>query len=307
MHIAEEIILWHLSKRSLIRSNKFPPYIQFAKLGRYHLATAVQSLDKSKVIQANAVTGMSSSVSKARLKCLSEWKERTLVVQLQHSLPLQFRFGSDGCAAFPIIPWRPQYAAERSKQNAMAEAIERNVWLKWWRLQSSAEAIKIPHSYKISVLMELSSLADSIKAEEFSIFSPSFKMSGKNEFELIVIYLKLKGQGYVSGAAAGKIYERSTTFERAFSELYRHFMAFDRCANVNLRKNLSVYEKRLVFFGEGSGNTLVEERLNRTSSKSKIVLETPVLYQLVDGGFVFNQCQFQDHDKFISDELALCL
>lgn len=299
-------IIWLLVRLYLKYWKQFPEFIQVAKVGSHFVVSADSAFRTGGFITPSTSTGMSSLFGIARLKCTSEWIERIIVKKLRNKHPKRFEFGSDGCAAYPIIPGYKEKGRLQTRKNAIAESIERFVWLKWWRHLGSKHDLKLSASARNFFFNEFQSCLNGLEIEDIHFILPHFESKDFENYEVIVGYVKLRGMGFISGAACGLGKERKDSMSRATSEIKRHLMAFERMTNIPDYKPISFYEKRLLYFGTGKGNHLVLRRLS-SRELNPVKLPNSSLYELEMYGYHFSHHKFESHSKFISDNLELCL
>jgi hypothetical protein len=138
------------------------------------------------------------------------------------------------------------------------------------------------------------------------IIKPSFKESS---VEVQILIGKIKDKGYISGGACGFVQDSTNTFNRGMDELYRHGFAYLRSIEKNIEP-VSLYEKRLLFFSSGAGNSIVEARLSQNGLKEislpELLIDSPVR-SIFDGYHVY-RCYFKNQPPFVGGNMErLCL
>lgn len=282
-----------------------PKRIDLSKIGnRYWCVASDFEIDSISVMNEDVTTGFSNDKETSVLKALSERTERKAFLNgfKENVLSCQTE-RSDGFAAMP-----DGLAAERVRQNALNEAIERYAWAYWWdNTEIAFSKTEISEdSFLIQDSEYLKDVFKKLEIEQLFVVEPKISNQGK---VVKILFAKMKGSGFVSGGACGQTSESQEVFLRSFDELYRHGFAYKR----SLAKKIEVasfYEKRLQFFASGLGNQIVADRLNIFGEK-EIVLPTLKIDDAIPSpfqGFKVHRCYFEDQPPFVGGALErLCL
>lgn len=252
----------------------------------------------SKFISEFVAMGVDRDANVALLKALTEFLERQLSRE-SRDFAAYLTERSDGFAAFPVYS-DILYSKRRARKNALAEAVERYAWANWWDDPSV--------SFKIEAVM----------GEDFRALVVEFKLKSlrlisvptNKDFMLSILIAENEAGGFVTGGAAGLHSDKNETLSRAFGELLRHLIVYDKMKSSE-RLDLSFYERRLWGFANGEWSELVHKRLN---SDSKRVLELPSL--LIDQAIShihadvisIHRCLFHNQPIFMGGALErLCI
>lgn len=294
--------------KALKLKGHMPPSIELGELGPY---TVVNILDQDKssmdFLAGNVCTGMSKISEIAWLKALNEWIERKAFLENKAKVPTRFSRESDGCAAYSHTIVGRRTAKKLARANALDEALERFVWGAWWDQKSSAD-IKILNTDS-SYMTILKSIADNnITPHHLYVIAPKF--DNYTSRQVLILFLSLKGGGFISGGACGSIHESENTFERAFVELLRHFIGYSRMCKSTLEP-ISFYDRRLFFFAKGRGDNLVWDRLRSKNQEiikiSKIEYDSILDHPLKEISTV-HHIQFENPPYFLEGPLErLCI
>lgn len=264
--------------------------------------------DKSKIISENSTTGFSDDGNVALLKALSERVERLAFREgYENKISSCMTERSDGFAAYPLFY---QNAKVKARASALAEAVERYVWAKWWDDESIAFALDSISIYanKYKVLPYVDTVKSQCDLEEIFVIEP--KVENSNRFSVVILFGRLKFGGFISGGACGDIDDTKQILLRSIDELYRHGLAIKKIS-LECTEPGTFYEKRLVYFGFGHGNHLIRKRLEANGSKSivlpELAIDTVVNHKLQDL-FHVHRCYFENQPAFVGGELErLCL
>ncbi len=287
--------------------NQLPKNMDVSKVGdRYWFVC--HDDDKSKIISENSTTGFSDDGNIALLKALSERVER-----------LAFRSGfgnkitscmterSDGFAAYPLFY---QNAESKARESALAEAVERYVWAKWWDDEATAFKLETisDNQNESEILAHAAVVKNQCGLEEIFLIEP--KIENSNGLSVVILFGRLKSGGFISGGACGAFNDTKQILLRSLDELYRHGLAIEKIRLENLEP-ATFYEKRLVYFGLGYGNDLIRKRLEAKGSKSiflpRLEINEVVKHELHDL-FQVHRCYFENQPPFIGGALErLCL
>jgi hypothetical protein len=286
------------------------PSMEISKLGPLTFVTSFA--ERPSDIMANSATcGVSSDSETAAMKALVEFYERRVFAEgIRRGDTVCSRTHSDGVASYPIIECL-DYVKE-ARNRAYAEAWERYVWANWWDNDEYAHKYysfeSSDHSNLENVKQTIEELGKIIPIESLQVIEP---ITGNKDLQIIILFLKMRDLGYISGGAAGVVGQPSDIFIAALSELIRHGIAVKRFLKTK-KLPKSFYEKRLMFFGCGDGNRLVEERLHKVGKKiintpkleHDCEIETTSLKNLI----YTHRCLFEGQPPFVDGKLErLCL
>lgn len=285
------------------------PKLQISSVGGLSFAAAFDGIPTTIMVN-EASAGVDFDPDLAVTKALVEYLERMAFLDgIDNEDPICERLHSDGIAAFPLSNPEARFLARR---NAYSEAVERFVWASWWDNKNIGhESIDLTQTD----FLNEKKIADTMKKFEnilpISATTMVEPLFDDPDHSLIILFSKIKGYGYISGGAAGLKTNRRETFIRALSELIRHGIAISRFINLKVDA-ATFYERRLLFFGLGHGNHLVEDRLN---IKSREVLRLPELAiddeiksVKTDGLIATHRCLFVEQPPFVDGILErLCL
>jgi len=253
----------------------------------------------------DVATGVDSNEDTALLKALVEHFERIAFKELysRHGAFSEVS-SSDGFAAFPTTSVN---ALSIARKNALAEAIERYVWSFWWDENTAASVRQVTLSdLDVATRELLGFMAESSKVESIFLVQP--QVNNYSEYSTIILFARYKSGGFVSGGATGETFDK--TIFRAASELIRHYLAMGKFKDTGMEPT-TFYEKRLVYFGSGRGDSLVERRLKNKSGFSvelpNLSVDRPVDYSY-SGVVAVHHCRFEGQHPFVGGELErLCL
>jgi len=291
--------------KTLKQQNQMPARIDFSVVGdRYWCVVSDNSTDKQSVINEDVFTGFSEEKEIALLKALSERIERYSFIEGHKNKDVACSTErSDGFAALPS-----SFSKNDLRANALHEAIERFTWATWWdnfniafeTSEIKATDIKIQNSEYIKTVFS------DLNLEFIKIIKPTILASS---FDVQILIGKIRDKGYISGGACGSTQNSANTFNRGMDELYRHGFAYLRSIKKNI-KPLSLYEKRLLFFASGSGNLIVEERLNQKGLSKiylpELLIDSPVKTKFE--GYQVYRCYFKDQPPFVGGDMErFCL
>ncbi len=287
------------------------PRLEISTLAGLNFVSAFDERPTS-VMSNDSTAGVDFDPSVAVTKALVEYFERKVFAEgVANGDPKCVRRHSDGVASFPRSDAK---AHQFARQNALCEAIERFVWAKWWDnpriafTQNPVESFDFARERELAVTLR--QLRGHLNLESIDILEPSFSMG--SEFKVFILLARVAGQGFLTGGAAGHRGAPREIFVRGLSELIRHGQALRRFQEQKLDPT-TFYERRLLYFGLGSGNELVRQRLSRGHSTETIVLpRLEVDGVIVNSKFEFliatHRCLFEDQPPFVDGELErLCL
>lgn len=275
-----------------------PNFLEVSKVAGFTIVNAYLSRT-SEVISDKVFTGMAEGSNDALMKCLSEYVERLAVTEWLRTHVECESHGSDGFAAFPRFM---NIAAERARENAFSEALERYVWATWWDNRNIRSEINEIPFLKDLTLTKLHSI---IPLQKVFRIRPAISSSSH---VLEIYFAKLLDGGFLSGGAAGALGAVDIK-SRAYSELLRHGLAASRFRTNAIVPN-SFYERRLCLFAFGNPR-VVENRLMARGSESvtlpKLSWDEPVHHSLSDL-FAVHKCHFDRQPLFLGGMLErLCL
>lgn len=216
---------------------------------------------------------------------------------------------SDGFAAFPRFDVS---ASAKARASALNEAIERFVWATWWDNAEIAYEIETRSDWSIlecelgpagNMLLEL---RDELDLRRLHLIRPSF--SGFPGKEVIIFVAEL-ATGVITGGACGDSSENISTFLRAASELFRHGLVLVQ--NQPQPEELSLYERRLLYFASAPGIATFRRRITQKGTTS---LELPILSideeipHEFSKSHVVHRCLFEGQPPFVGGDVArMCL
>lgn len=291
-----------------LKSRKaLPKKMDVAKLGERCWFVCHDNEDVN-IISENSTTGFSDDPNIALLKSLSERAERNAFREgHKNSLPSCLTERSDGFAAFPKFY---EGSADKARNSALSEAIERYVWATWWDNHDIGFDLKtigqMSDQYKMTV--HIQTIKDQCDIEEIFVITP--KIENSEDRQVIILFARLRFGGFVSGGACGDVSQEKETLLRAFDELYRHGLALENIKKQDLTPS-SFYEKRLAYFGFGKGNLLIRARLEAQGNESIFLpalrIDEQVPHELEEL-FCVHRCLFVDQPPFIGGDLErFCL
>lgn len=274
-----------------------PQNIQFANWENWTMVSAFSKLDEH-FISENVSMGIDRDPQTALLKALTEFCERKIMNETTDPIA-RLTERSDGFAALPKSYKNSEFKVE---ENAMNEAIERFLWAKWW--DNTSVKYHISNDFTFS---EKEKVFTEFELED--LFTIHVLPSNHNS-SLLILLAKIKDAGYVSGGAAGTIFNKDQVFSRAFGELLRHLIVVKKMRGSE-SKNPTFYEKRLLGFGSGIWNKVVEARLGKTGDVS-ITLPNLSINKTIehpDSDFmILHRCLFVDQPLFMGGQIErLCI
>ncbi len=287
--------------------NQLPKNMDVSKVGdRYWFVCHDEN--KSKIISENSTTGFADDGNIALLKALSEGVERLAFRSgFENKITSCMTERSDGFAAYPLFYGN---AESKARESALAEAVERYVWAKWWDDETIAFKLDSIRNYVIE--QKISSYVATVKyqcgLEEIFVIEP--KVENSSGLAVVILFGRLKSGGFISGGACGSIDDREQILLRSLDELYRHGLAVEKICLENIEP-VTFYEKRLAYFGLGHGDHLIRKRLEAKGNKSiilpKLEIDEVVKHELHDL-FQVHRCYFENQPPFVGGTLErLCL
>ncbi len=287
--------------------NRLPRNMDVSKVGdRYWFVCHDE--DKSKIISENSATGFADVGNIALLKALSERVERLAFRSgYENKLTSCMTERSDGFAAYPLFY---QNAESKARESALAEAVERYVWAKWWDDETIAFKLDSINSSanRHNILPYVATVKNQCGLEEIFIIEP--KIENQRGLVVVILFGCLKSGGFISGGACGLIGDTKQSLLRSLDELYRHGLAIKKIGLENIEP-VTFYEQRLAYFGLGHGNHLIKKRLQAKGRESiilpKLEIDEVVKHELHDL-FQVHRCYFENQPPFVGGALErLCL
>lgn len=285
------------------------PKLQLSNIGDLCFAAAYDDTPKTIVVNESSA-GMDFNPDVAISKALVEYLERKAFFDgISEKNPICDRLHSDGIAAYPRS--NPQ-AGKLARQNAYSEALERYVWASWWDNENIGhDTMNLNQSSfgsDVKIANTMMKFNEILPLELTTVVEPFFDDS---EHYMIILFSKIKGYGYISGGAAGIKNNRRETLIRAMSELIRHGIAIARFLETKVEP-ANFYERRLVFFGLGHGNAIVEHRLKLKYTNilllPELVIDAEIKSKITDNIITTHRCLFKDQPPFVDGKLErLCL
>jgi hypothetical protein len=290
--------------------NLSPLSIQQTTIDNYILSNFVYEIGEN-LITNSVFTGISKDKNLSLTKGLCEFIERNAFKSgIELGLEVCATERSDGFAAYPNYP-DIQTGIAQARANALNEAIERFVWATWWDNNTACDTqILLPESVEEFAPL-LKTINEYTPIETIYKIVPRFTNSvSQMDSQLVIFFVKLKDRGYLSAGAAGLSSDVNSIFQRSFSELLRHSLAYHKYLVNNISPK-SLYEKRLVYFANGEGNSDVDHRL-KNSTEEPVCLPDLKFDQLVPHAFQdlisVYRCLFKNQPPFIGGALErLCL
>ncbi len=213
---------------------------------------------------------------------------------------------SDGFAAFPASS---SHAASTARDKALAEATERFVWARWWDSPAIGHSIHNMNDMNLSTaaLHTLKASLTLIDCNRLLILEPTVEATVQRT---IVLLAENRSGGLVVAGACGPTDSIEETVLRASDELLRHGLALKRMQERRAIPQ-SFYESRLLYFGLGAGNRLVNERLNSRGTESvrlpRLAIDTNIPHSL-DSLVRVHRCLYENQPPFVGGNLErLCL
>jgi len=287
--------------------NQLPKKMDVSKVGdRYWFVC--HDDDKAGLISEASTTGFAEDGSIALLKALSERVERLAFRSgYENKIKSCMTLRSDGFAAYPLFY---ENAEQKARESALAEAVERYVWAKWWddeNISFKFEPIaKFASEHKFAPYVSL--VMDQCGLEEIFVIRPD--VENLNGLSVFILFGRLRSGGFISGGACGSIEDAKHNLMRSLDELYRHGLAIKKVLSEKTEP-VSFYEKRLAYFGLGYGNHLIRKRLEAKGTKlivlPRLEIDEAVQHDLGDL-FQVHRCYFEDQPSFVGEAMErLCL
>lgn len=287
-----------------------PLSIQQSKIENFYLSNFVYETNDN-LITNSIFTGLAADKNLSLIKSLCEFIERNAFKSgFELNLEVCNTERSDGFAAFPNFPDR-RTGLNRSRTNALNEALERYVWATWWDQNTASTIEKVPITYFEEVAPIIGQISKCAPIENIFHIMPHFLDFSENYSpKLVIIFLKIKNLGYISAGAVDIESNFKTVYQRCFAELLRHSLAFNKHLTKNIQPK-SLYEKRLIYFASGKGNSLIDEKLSATSTT---LIRLPSLKydrtipHIFDDLISVHRCIYENQPPFIGGAIErLCL
>ena len=281
--------------------------IEHTQIAEFHWFNLVSEKNES-LISDRVFTGFDKDIDTAFSRAVSEMVERKSFSSGKNAkLRSCATQRSDGFAAFPISS-DLKLAAQKARDNALNEAIERYAWATWWD-QHQIEYIHEKYSTQefcnnFRCLKKLFiELNQKLEFDSIHLIEPGIHDSDK---KLIITVAEFNG-GVVTGGACDDKDKSETILVRAFSELLRHALVVIQ--NKQRPTHLSDYEKRLLFFASETGKCSFYKRISQNGTlKIKLPpLETDTQVPSNKTHYV-HRCLFQNQPPFIDENFErMCL
>jgi len=298
------IVLKNLTK-VLTKKNHSPRHIQVTNVNGRFWCSIFDDLAEGVITDA-VYSGHSNVKETAVLKAHVERLERMAFLEgskTRHFTCLTDR--SDGFAAYPVS----ENCVLEARKNALAEATERLAWSTWWDNPEigheilSVDQLLLTAPYRQSLAM----VTELIGASQLYVVLPKLALT---DFVVVILIAQLKTGGFVSGGACDLKREHGESVLRASDELLRHGLALKRFQSQH-HPPQSFYESRLLYFGLGHGNSLIERRLNSNGKDAvhlpNLAIDSPVPYSLEDVVYV-HRCLYENQPPFVGGRLErFCL
>lgn len=293
--------------RELRQTVNVPKNIQLSRLACGSLASIFND-QSSKIISESVFSGIAQDPETSVLKGLVEFVERRAFTEGRSAgLPICQTERSDGFAAYPRR--MDEDAPSVARENALAEAIERFVWARWWDDTSIGHELREVDELALSP--EETALHDVRRAVQVASIVEIRPKLRDTKFSVIIYFVFIEGGGVLSGGACGSRFEEEKTRYRALGELLRHALAL-RKINIEKLEPESFYERRLAYFGKSlAGSNAARSRI--AASGSDAVTLPPLLFDAevphsLSHLVSVHRCYFEGQPAFVGGELErLCL
>ncbi len=279
--------------------NLMPANIQFSNWNDWHLVSCFDKASSCYISESVAM-GVDKIESVAFLKALTEYCERRFSKEsLDSAAKVTLR--SDGFAAYPVDNISEVNSLKEARNNAFNEALERYLWANWWDNPCIGHKIENWDNADSDRLKNYFSL-QSIKL--ITVVNPTWQKS------LLILLAESTNKGYFTGGAAGSQDGISGTISRAFGELLRHLVVFQRMSKA-VETELTFYEKRLFGFGSGKWNDKVQNRINSYGNQNiivgKLLIDKIISHSNMDIVAV-HRCLFENQPVFMGGDIGrLCI
>lgn len=283
--------------------------IEYSKVSEFYWFNIVETKEDC-LITDRTYTGFDEKLDVAFSKAVSEFIERkTFNSGYSQNLKSCLTERSDGFAAYPLMQNDIAKSKEKSRENALAEAVERYVWASWWdnnfykhtyeEYTLYTFAKKYPAQSKI-----LNEIDQEKKIQKVHIVEPL--LENYNDLTLKIIVVEFL-DGIVTGGACGSNEDEASIITRALSELLRHSLVLIQ--NKNKPDQLSLYEERLLYFATPNGVESFYERINQKGTQ-KVKLPSLAIDELIPSvkSHVVHRCLFENQPPFIGGAVErMCL
>ncbi|MCB0361488.1 MAG: hypothetical protein KDD35_02125 [Bdellovibrionales bacterium] len=296
---------------ALANSDFHPGNIQMSRLGVTNYVTCEMAPSES-IISENYTCGMDINIFTATIKAIVEHVERkSLLYNRNNNKECSLVSRSDGLAAYPVSSRSGiEYAHRKARDNALCEAVERYIWASWWDNSEFCHRMYPLVSYlkdDFECLSLMRFLGKSMPIDSASVIFPEIK---GDDFVVLVVLIRLKKLGYVSGGSCSFVGDRSNLLRRALYEAARHFLGLKKAIEGGMSPT-TFYEQRLLFFGSGSANQIVDSRLSSGGGLGVVLPKLQfdeILSHPFDEIVACHRCYFENQPPFIGGPLErLCL
>ena len=283
--------------------------IEYSKVSDFYWFNIVEVKDDS-LITDRTYTGFDEKLDVAFSKAVSEFVERkSFNMGYSQNLKSCLTERSDGFAAYPLIQNDIAKAKKISRENALAEAIERYAWASWWDNNfyehEHEEYTLSDFAKKYSVQSKiLNEIDQEKKIQKIHIVEPLLENYQDLTLKIIVVEFS---DGIVTGGACGLNEDDASIITRAISELLRHALVLIQ--NKKRPDQLSLYEDRLLYFATPDGTKSFYKRINQKGIQ-KIKLPNLAIDELIPSvqSHVVHRCLFENQPPFIGGAVErMCL
>lgn len=283
-----------------------PKKLQLSQGGPYFHASAFDMAPDA-IITEQATCGFSTERDLAVMKALVEWTERRVAREgAKDGLEVCQTERSDGIGAFPVSD--PAHV-EKARSNALYEANERYVWATWWDDESIGftNTLLKDMARTSAQAANILQICNGLHCSEIKLIRP---LHNSSKADVLILIAFTSDGGVFSGGACGPKENEAEVLERAFAELYRHLLAFEKYKK-NPKEVSSFYEKRLLYFASGEGRAKVLRRLSMSGVE---VIQLPALKYDEEipsrfREFIYvHRCLFENQPPFVDGAVErLCL
>lgn len=291
----------------LLTEQMMPEICQLSTIGPLYSAALFNPQENAALIRESIYCGMDLDKEIAILKAFIEFVERMAFWEGQTSgQPSCQSQRSDGIAAFPVGAHGRRYAVEQSRKNALAEAIERYSWAKWWDDETISASITTIRdaNLKPSVRQLVEAVIKITPMNDILLVKP---IIDQGDTEVIILFGLLNNGGVTSGGACGSR-SSETVMLRALGELARHTEAARRLAG-GVKAN-TFYELRLQFMCRQDSQEILKRRLlkgDRSLTLPSLKWDEELPHKFGNDVVVY-RCLFEDQPPFIGGALErFCL
>ena len=303
-HADEQIRGWASFLTILKSRNLLPKQIQISKWNCWHIYSAFDYAN-SEFISESIAMGISPISLIAEMKAITEFCERSGM--RSSTDPVTFLTKrSDGFAAFPSYELNSTLLA---RKNALNEAVERYLWAKWWDDPQIRHTLKSKKCLSEFVQISLNALESEFRLRQILVLSIKEE---SNNFELIILVAFLENNGVLTGGECNVLSSTDAEVpgERAFGELLRHLLAFERMKGKN-DSDLTFYERRLFGFGSGKFGEVALDRLNANGNEHislpRLIVDKRISHVNEDI-ITIHRCLFENQPVFMGGQIdRLCL